>query len=291
MQQPRFELPGFVGRLPVARRLWPMLALAVSGLALGQTPGAAPAVSAAMSAAAAPAAGVYVAPMQVDMTDLLAPPPADGSEAARRDLSAVLEAQRTARAQHLREHAIADASTTCGRFDDELGAELTSARMAPVLAFLNHAAREGSALSAAPKKYWQRRRPFVVDPQVERLADVAPNEPAGAGMRAAQALARTSYPSGHATFGTVCAILLADMVPEKRRELFARGQDYAHSRLVVGAHFPSDIEAGRIVGTVAVALMRESAQFQHDFAAARAQLRAALGLSATPQTESDTTVH
>jgi acid phosphatase (class A) len=258
-----------------------------------------------MSPAATPAASTYVRPKQVDTTDLLAPPPAEGSEAARRDLSAVLEAQRIARARHLTDHAIADATTSCARFDDVLGAELASSHTASVLAFLNRAAQEGAAMTGPPKKYWHRRRPYAVDPRVQRLADISPNAPLAATVRsacgpnaqlpsrdlAARALAQVSYPSGHATFGTVCAILLADMVPEKRRELFARGQDYGHSRLVVGAHFPSDIEAGRIVGTVAVALMRESAQFQHDFADASAQLRVALGLPATPPSASDATVH
>ena len=31
-----------------------------------------------------------------------------------------------------------------------------------------------------------------------------------------------SYTSGHSTFGATCAIILGDMVPEKRAELFAR---------------------------------------------------------------------
>ena len=280
----------------IARRSSLLLALAASSVAPAQTPGPSPPVPVCMASAAAPAAGTYLQPTQVDMTDLLAAPPAEGSEAARRDLAAVLEAQRLARAHHQQEHAVADATTSCARFEDALGATLSNAQTAPVLAFLNHAAREGAALSGAPKQYWHRRRPYAVDPRVERLADVSPQAPLATTIRSAcgpngqlpsrelaeQALARVSYPSGHATFGTVCAILLADMVPEKRRELFARAQDYGHSRLVVGAHFLSDIEAGRIVGTVAVALMRESAQFQHDFAAASAQLRAALSLPATP---------
>ena len=292
-------------RVPALSPVWVLFALTVSAAALGQTPSAQPAAPVCTSSAAAPAAGIYVKPTQVDMTDLLAPPPAGGSEAAQRDLSAVLEAQRIARAQHLREHAIADATTSCGRFEDALGGELTRAGTAPVLTFLNRAAQEGAALSGAPKRYWQRKRPYAVDARVERLADVAPDAPLATTVRsacgpnaqlpsrelAARALAQVSYPSGHATFGTVCAILLADMVPEKRRELFARGQDYGHSRLVVGAHFPSDIEAGRIVGTVAVALMKDNAQFQHDFAEARAQLRAALGLPAAAPTPSEATVH
>jgi len=291
--------------LPVAQLGWPLLALALSGTAFAQTPTSSATVPVCTSSAAAAAAGTYLQPAQLNMTDLLAAPPLDGSEAARRDLAAVLEVQRTARAHRQRQHAIDDAATSCGRFEDALGAPLSSAQAAPVLAFLNHAAREGSALSGAPKQYWHRRRPYAVDPSVERLADVAPDAPLTTAMRSAcgpygqlpsrelaeQALARVSYPSGHATFGTVCAILLANMVPEKRRELFARAQDYGRSRLIVGAHFPSDIEAGRIVGTVAVALMRESAQFQHDFAAARAQLRSALGLPTTSATLSNAAAH
>jgi membrane-associated phospholipid phosphatase len=98
--------------------------------------------------------------------------------------------------------------------------------------------------------------------------------------RAERERAYSSYPSGHSTFGTVCAILLADMVPEKRAELFARGRDYGASRLVVGAHFPDDVENGRTVGTLAAGVMMESARFQRDFLEARTVLRAALGFPA-----------
>jgi acid phosphatase (class A) len=293
MARVRSTLNPSARRPPAVSPVWVLLALTVSAAALGQTPSAQPTAPVCTSSAATPTASIYLKPTQVDMTDLLAPPPAEGSEAAQRDLSAVLEAQRIARAQHLREHAMADATTSCGRFEDALGGELTGSGTAPVLTFLNRAAQEGAALTGPPKRYWHRERPYAVDSRVERLADVAPDAPLATTVRsacgpnaqlpsrelAARALAQVSYPSGHATFGTVCAILLADMVPEKRRELFARGQDYGHSRLVVGAHFPSDIEAGRIVGTVAVALMKANAQFQHDFAEARAQLRAALGLT------------
>jgi acid phosphatase (class A) len=247
--------------------------------------------------AAAPAANApaYVQSSQPDLTDLLPPPPEDQSAAARADLQAVLDAQHAAHERHLVEHAVGDAQTTCARFDDVVGPALTEARNAPVLAFLNRAAQNGAALTGPVKQYWHRLRPYAVSEQVERLADVSPDAPLAVTARsacgpnaqlpsrevAAQALARVSYPSGHSAFGTVCAILLADMLPEKRAQLFERGRDYGHSRLVVGAHFPTDIEAGRTVGTVAVALMRENAQFERDYAEARERLRAALGLAAT----------
>ncbi len=295
-------------RVVAAVPLW--LALALPAGAQSPSPPildarAAPACTASAASASSAASDAYVRPAQVDLVDLLPPPPAENSAAARRDLEAVLDAQRSARAQHTVEHAISDATTTCGRFADALGATLSDERTARVLAFLNRAAQQGAALTGPVKQYWHRKRPYAVSDRVGRLADVAPDAPLAVTMRsacgpnarlpsrelAAQALARVSYPSGHSAFGTVCAILLADMVPEKRSELFARGRDYGHSRLVVGAHFPTDVEAGRTVGTVAVALMMQNAAFRHDYAEARAQLRSALGLPTAASGAAAATLH
>lgn len=90
----------------------------------------------------------------------------------------------------------------------------------------------------------------------------------------------SSYPSGHATYGTLCAIFIAQMVPEKQAQIFKRADEYRQSRLIVGAHFPTDIEAGRIVATAAAAVMSQNFAFQRDLAVARTELRAALGLPA-----------
>jgi acid phosphatase (class A) len=88
-----------------------------------------------------------------------------------------------------------------------------------------------------------------------------------------------SYPSGNANFGTTTAILLAAMVPEKRAEIFARGWEYGENRLVAGVHFPSDIESGRISATAMVAVMMQNPAFKSDFAAAKGELRTALGMT------------
>ena len=69
------------------------------------------------------------------------------------------------------------------------------------------------------------------------------------------------------------------MVPEQSAALFARGRLYGESRLIVGAHFPTDLDAGRRIGTAASAAMLQNAQFQADLRAARTQLRGALRLA------------
>lgn len=88
----------------------------------------------------------------------------------------------------------------------------------------------------------------------------------------------TSYPSGHSTFGTLCAIFLTQMVPEKQSELFTRAEAYRESRLIVGAHFRTDIEGGRALATAVAAVMSQNFAFQRDESEARNELRPALGL-------------
>jgi acid phosphatase (class A) len=266
------------------------------------------AVPAAAGAAAIPAChapkpsaahgATYLLDSQADIIALLPPPPAADSPAGHQDLQAVLQAQRDARTHGGIAHAIADARPSCGQFADVLGPGLTGQSDAAALAFLDRAAHQGSSIINPAKNYWKRARPFAVDAQVERLADVAPDATAGCSepgpphplsekqrnkqaarkAQKEQELAHSSYPSGHAAFAAVCAILLSDMVPGKRAQLFARAADFDHSRLIVGAHFPTDLDAGRVAGTIAAALMMQNAAFQRDYAAARLQLRAALGL-------------
>jgi acid phosphatase (class A) len=219
---------------------------------------------------------IYLQPGQVDVIALLPPPPAPGSEQQRHDLQAVLEAQRLARKGGSDARAIGDAEASCARFAGALGDNLDPAMAITALTFATRVARQAAAVTGAPKAYWQRDRPYVTSALVRRRADIA----AGAGLSAdaRQQRDHTSYPSGHAAFGAACAIVLARMVPEHRADLFARAGSYAASRVIVGAHYPSDVEAGRLAGTVAMAQILQNPCFADDLAAARASLRHALGL-------------
>ena len=259
-------------------------------------------VSAPAAPAAPPAviaAPVYLLPSQADMLELLGPPPAVDSAAQRQDLQAVIDAQRAAHREGTISHAVADADLNCSHIADVLGDDAAVSRDPGVLLLLNGAAREAAALSGSVKMRYRRTRPFATSHEVEPLADMATSAanstatrnldtggaaaiaPGVAGPAAATDLQHSSYPSGHSTFGTVCAILLADMVPEQRQALFERGLDYAHSRMVVGAHFPTDLEAGRLIGTVSAQLLLQNAGFLRDFERARVSLRVSLRLSAS----------
>jgi acid phosphatase (class A) len=191
---------------------------------------------------------------------------------------------------------------TCARFKDVLGPELKSAAAAKALKFVSDAASNASQASGPPKRYWKRPRPFVVNAQVERLGDVAvdgsmawgeyperhceeappKNDDEAEKLRAKKEKDsyernNSSYPSGHAAFGMACAVLLAEVVPEKRAELFARARQYGESRLILGAHFPSDVAAGQQAALLGAALVMQNASFERQFVEAQGALRRALG--------------
>lgn len=208
----------------------------------------------------------YIDAQQIPLGTLLAPPPADGSARQQADLAAVLTVQRSRTPEEV-ERAKADVVKSVFRFADVLGPNFNEANLPKTAALFKAASEDATRVAKAGKQYFNRARPFVAS------SDVHPTVPEK------QSGAYDSYPSGHATFGYMSAILLAQMVPEKRAALFARGREYGENRVVDGVHYPSDVEAGRIDGTLVASALMANPEFQQAFAAAKAEVRAALGLN------------
>lgn len=94
-----------------------------------------------------------------------------------------------------------------------------------------------------------------------------------------------SYPSGHTSLGWSTALVLAEMVPELQDTLLRTGFQYGESRVIVGAHYQSDVDAGFLCGTTAVAVMHASEFFQKDLEAARKEYCKIKGIKNVSQTE------
>jgi acid phosphatase (class A) len=233
----------------------------------------------------------YLTPSIVDMTRLLAPPRSD-ADALAHDLEAVHSAQAT-RDRETAESAAADGAVNVFVFADVLGQGFEPERLPVTKAFFEKVNREFLSFLQVTKDCWRRPRPFEVDGTITPLADLLAGASARPGSKSRavplgvdspcvgssrDSLYSYAYPSGHATFGAMTAILLAELVPERRAQLFERGWDYGDARLIGGVHFPSDLEAGRILGTVLVALMLQNERFSADLNEVRTELRAGLGL-------------
>jgi acid phosphatase (class A) len=202
---------------------------------------------------------------KVELSNLLPPPPAAGSIAAQHDLQEVLAVQQS-RTDADMAAAKADTERSVFRFADALGPGMQPKALPKTAAFFARTAKFDKEAAKEAKNFWQHPRPSVVSNQVHPLAKEDAND--------------WSYPSGHATFGYTAAVLLANMLPEKRAAIFARADVYAEHRIVMGVHFPSDIVAGHLAGTVIAAEIMQDPNWKSDYEAARLELRHALGLPA-----------
>ena len=220
------------------------------------------ALVAMFACAAHPGSAYYIDPSQADLNRILAPPSASDSDEGRADLEAVLAVQRS-RTEGEVKSAQADSEESLFRFTDVMETEFKSENLPFTMTFFSNVYSDYHQAVASAKSYFNRPRPFVADPDVKPVIKLPQD---------------ASYPSGHATFAYVNAILLAYMVPEKAAAIFERAAIFARNRVVAGVHYPTDVEAGRISGSVIDNVFLDDPRFMADFEKARAEVRHALGL-------------
>ena len=81
-----------------------------------------------------------------------------------------------------------------------------------------------------------------------------------------------AYPSGHATFAYTNAFLLMELMPEYSQAIYNDAVQCARSREILGVHFPSDSESGRILARQLIDKMKQSKKFIKDFSAAKEEV-------------------
>ena len=123
------------------------------------------------------------------------------------------------------------------------------------------------AMRVAPKAYYHRQRPF------ERFQDKMLTD------EEAELTGEGSYPSGHTMRGWTAALLLAEVNPAAADTIFARGWMYGESRVIVGAHWQSDVDASRVAASIAVCALHGSPEFREQMAKAQAEYREKTGQS------------
>jgi acid phosphatase (class A) len=203
----------------------------------------------------------YVTTKQVDLTQLLAPPPANDSAQTRYEIDELLRVQARL-TPAMAEAASADQQEDVFRFANVFGAKFKAENLPVATPFFARVAENEGVIVDPAKDSWKRPRPFMLSSEIKPNVKMSKSG---------------AYPSGHTSLGYLLAVVLGNMVPEKRVEIFDRAADYANNRMVGGVHYPSDIQAGRIAGTVIAAEMMKQPEFQRDYAAARAEVRKLLG--------------
>jgi acid phosphatase (class A) len=147
-------------------------------------------------------------------------------------------------------------------FSCAAGVKLSPETTPATFRLLTNANADTARANNVAKNYWKRLRPFLIDkgPICEARDDLAKSY---------------DYPSGHTTRGWTFGLVLADAEPDRATPVLTRARAYGESRIICGAHNMSAIEAGRLGATVTMEAVRQTAAYQADVAAARAELQAA----------------
>jgi acid phosphatase (class A) len=93
---------------------------------------------------------------------------------------------------------------------------------------------------------YARIRPYNIDPAIKPLEE--PNWAA--------------FPSGHSSYAHMLAYLYSALAPEFSDIFLNDARTIAHSREIIGVHFPSDSEAGRVFGQQFVNQLLASEKFR-----------------------------
>lgn len=199
-----------------------------------------------------------------DSLALLPPPPAEGSSALAAD-QAAFQASQALRDSARWQMAARDnelkfpqaAETFACALDLPIGETTTP----NVNMLLRRTLADAGLSTYRAKDHYQRMRPFARN----RVGTCAPHEE--------EKLAKDgSYPSGHSALGWAWALILSELAPERADRLLARGHAFGQSRVVCGVHWQSDVDAGRVMGSAAVAKLHSDPVFRAQLDAARMEV-------------------
>lgn len=173
-----------------------------------------------------PADGLVLEPQRYRA--VIGAPPAAGSRAEADDL-AILRWNQRSRYPQAVGHSWRFLYRNLSSFDAAVGSDLS--KIAPTLfkglpLFL----RRVDAVKDVLKDQIGRPRPYVSHPDLRPCVPIETTP---------------SFPSGHATWYATTALLLADLLPQRRERLLAVGEQGGFVRAYCVVHYPSDVLASQ----------------------------------------------
>jgi acid phosphatase (class A) len=195
-------------------------------------------------------------PAAVAPERMLPAPPVTGSRAEALELALLHQQIAAASPARLEQAKWDDVHEDPAIFNAVIGRDLKS--LPATWALLNTVQNEADLAADLAKVHFARTRPWGVDASMPRC---------DTGSKSTR-----SYPSGHSMLGYSVGLTLAQLVPAKAPAILDRAHDYALSRQLCGAHFPSDTEASHALGMYVASLVLADPRMAPCIAAARAEL-------------------
>ena len=204
-----------------------------------------------------------------DMTKILPPFPAFESARFAADQSqhlwGKLMRQDETRSAQAKRDAVYSMQTIIDEFGPLFGLEITKEDTPEIYTILQDVCASCDSIHSNAKAVFNRQRPYAYYNEGTLIPE-----------KEEKHRYEGSYPSGHTVFGWTSALLLADInqSPEAMEKLLARGYEFGQSRVIAGYHWQSDVDAGRMAGSVLYQMIRNHERFIEQLARARAEFKA-----------------
>ena len=135
------------------------------------------------------------------------------------------------------------------QWKDAFGLEVNETNTPEIWKLMETSLATTDPMRKETKAFYHRQRPF------ERFDDSMPSHEED------DLRGEGSYPSGHSLRGWTISLLLAQIAPQRAAEIFSRGWDYCNSRVIVGAHWQSDVDASRTAASIGFCALQGSEEF------------------------------
>lgn len=135
------------------------------------------------------------------------------------------------------------------QWKDAFGLEINETNTPEIWKLMETSMATTDPMRKETKAFYHRQRPF------ERFNDSMPSHEED------DLRGEGSYPSGHSLRGWGISLLLAQIAPQRAAEIFSRGWDYCTSRVIVGAHWQSDVDASRTAASIGFCALQNSPEF------------------------------
>ena len=207
-----------------------------------------------------------------DMTKILPPYPAFESARFVADQSqhlwGKLMRQDELRAAQAQNDAVYSMQTAIDAYSPLFGLEITKEGTPEIYSILQDVCASCDSIYSDAKAVFNRQRPYAYYDEgtlIPEKEEKHRNE--------------GSYPSGHTVFFWTSALLLSDInqTNEAMEALLARGYEFGQSRVIAGYHWQSDVDAGRMAGSVLYQLIRNHERFIGQLEKARAEFKEKTG--------------
>lgn len=146
-----------------------------------------------------------------------------------------------------------------------MGVKLNRSTTPAIVALMELVDKQSNVSAKDLKRVYFRKRPYV---QLHEATAVPAWETSARGS--------SSYASHHSNLGWALSMALVEVAPECQDELLRIGYDYGYDRQIVGYHWASDIDAGRLLAAALLARMHADADYRQLVKQAREEYLKAL---------------